>query len=322
MVEKRGQEASLHERRLQINSEAPEPSTLAIVASSAGHGKGISRHTFSAYHAPSMPFQLPLRILSTWLAVWLAGGVYASSELILGQWALANFTMSCPADGHSCAYRFQIVEGVDGTGGPTTECRFTIDSQGVPATLLNFTTQSCDGSDAYRVNGGWDPLGFITLCVSHASEDTWAFFGYESWQVVNAIAAWMNVRPAYKMFTFNETDERAVGERAEARGRQELIVGSRAMGTERERRRERVPDSPRSQSLSRQVSDNDYNLTWTIEEFQRGTCGGCQPISSLSSRRPPPPPTCLKTNLCNDRHSSARSQRHERGKGVIQDTRD
>lgn len=220
-----------------------------------------------------MEFHLLLSILSTWLAVWLAGGVHASSELVVGQWALANFSMSCPADGHSCAYRFQIVEGVDGTGGTTTECGFTIDSQGVPATLLNFTTQPCDGSDAYRVNGGWDPLGFITLCVSHASEDTWAFFGYESWQVVNSVAVWMNVQPAYKMFTFNGTDERAVGGRAEARRKGLPAVDSGEMGTGREKMHERIPDSPPRQSLSRRGSDNDYNLTWTIEEFQQGMCG-------------------------------------------------
>lgn len=45
-----------------------------------------------------------------------------------------------------------------------------------------------------------------SLCVSHASEDVWAFFGYRYAQIYNKNATWMNLQPAYKMFTFNATD--------------------------------------------------------------------------------------------------------------------
>lgn len=179
-----------------------------------------------------MAFDLRLSILLVWTA--LLTGMQASPSLIVGEWALENFSMACPGDGHSCEYSFQIIEGVgpgdEPDGQNSTGCAFTIESLGVPATLLNFTSQPCDGSDAYRVNGGWDPLGFITLCVSHASEDAWAFFGYESWQVVNTNATWKNRRPAYKMFTFNGTDEVQVSGEGTKRGASSRALGGHEAG--------------------------------------------------------------------------------------------
>lgn len=166
---------------------------------------------------------LKLRILLTSsLFFW---GV---SSKIVGTWALDNFSMSCPIDGHSCNYTFQVIEGVDRSNETTTGCTFTVRTQTVAANVLNFTSQPCDGDDAYRVNASWDPLGFITLCVSRAAEDTWAFFGYGSGDVLNANASWRNVRPAYEMFTFNATDEPA---RRARRGPQ--AVGGGGTGTAR-----------------------------------------------------------------------------------------
>lgn len=179
-----------------------------------------------------MAFSLRLSILLALAALLV--GTRASSSIIVGDWALENFSMACPGDGHSCDYSFLIIEGIGGPddqdGQNSTECAFTVNSQGVPATLLNFTSQPCDGSDAYRVNGGWDPLGFITLCVSHASEDAWAFFGYESWQVVNTNATYKNVRPAYKMFTFNLTDEAQISKRGAERETSSWTLGGEGGG--------------------------------------------------------------------------------------------
>lgn len=209
---------------------------------------------------------LNLRLTNLLALAVLAIGTQASSKVVVGEWALENFSMTCPGDGHSCDYSFQIIEGVDEDDLNSTECAFTIDSQGVPATLLNFTTQPCDGSDAYRVNGGWDPLGFITLCVSHASEDAWAFFGYESWQVVNTNATWKNVRPAYKMLTFNRTDERVSRARRGARA-----PGGGPQVVEQPEASYRLPGRPRTRG-GEQRSVND-EFVWTVEELKHGMCG-------------------------------------------------
>lgn len=92
-------------------------------------------------------------------------------------------------------------------GRNTTECMFTVKAQvGVPAFRVDMTAQPCDGTDQYMINGGWDPHRFITLCVSRASEEAWAFFGYNDHQIINANATWLNAQPAYEIGTFNATD--------------------------------------------------------------------------------------------------------------------
>lgn len=132
------------------------------------------------------------------------------------------------------------------------------DFQGMPAHLVNYTAQQCDGSDVYKINGGWDPLGFITLCVSHASEDVWAFFGYENRQVVNTNATWMNIRPAYKMFTFNKTDE------AVLRGTRG--VPTLGHGKAVTRLHDRV-SRPRSHRRVDDPTDSNHLEYWTVENL-------------------------------------------------------
>lgn len=223
--------------------------------------------------------------------------VLGASATIVGDWALENFSMNCPSDGHSCDYEFQVIEGVDTYNSTTTACKFSVYSQvnlqqgrnfllvillscfqGVPAHLVNYTAQQCDGSDVYRINGGWDPLGFITLCISHASEDVWAFFGYENWQVVNTNATWMNIRPAYKMFTFNKTDEA-------------VSRGTRAVPTLEQKPAVTMSQGrvSRPHSDDRRDSPDSKNVEyWTVENLQHSMW---TPISSLSLGLPTQVPT-------------------------------
>lgn len=56
------------------------------------------------------------------------------------------------------------------------------------------------------LNGGWDPHGFVTPCISRENENTRAFFGYHDYHIVNANATWMKAGPAYDMQTFKSTD--------------------------------------------------------------------------------------------------------------------
>lgn len=55
--------------------------------------------------------------------------ILRAQATIVGQWALDNFSMNCPSDGHSCDYEFQVVEGVDTYNSTTTTCKFSIYSQ-------------------------------------------------------------------------------------------------------------------------------------------------------------------------------------------------
>lgn len=182
-----------------------------------------------------------------------------ASSKIVGTWALDNFSTDCPIDGHSCTYDFQIIEGLDRNEERITECTFTIHSQGVPANVYNFTSQPCDGSDIYQVNAGWDPLGFITLCVSRSNEDTWAFFGYESEDVLNANASWLNVRPAYEMLTFNATDEPAWSAKRETH----TVGGGRKTTT----RTNSLSGRPKKHGG---LSARNSGLHWTVEDLLYG----------------------------------------------------
>lgn len=183
------------------------------------------------------------------LALLLAAtGALASPALIVGQWALDWFSVQCTSDGTYCDYRLQVTEDVFGARPNTTLCAFTVGSyHGIPAQSVNFTDMACDDADFYRINASWDEEGFITLCVSHADEDEWAFFGYQAFQVIDTNATWMNVRPAYKMFTFNRTM---------TRGARRMVGGGQTTGR-----------SLAVGELMGAMSDNSSDLFWTIEDF-------------------------------------------------------
>lgn len=203
----------------------------------------------------------------------LAALLHPSAAIIVDFWALDNFSMDCPSDGHSCDYTFDITEGLDDPtthidGKNRTTCAFTVDSLGAPATLTNFTDCACEGTDAYRVNGGWDPLGFVTLCVSRADEDAWAFFGYDSWQVVNANASWRNTRPAYRMFTFNETDEPRLEDEDALEIRMEETRPSQVL----DERTGPVAGNVVGRRAGGRRRALEHNFLWTIDDLRHGTC--------------------------------------------------
>ncbi|KKY35550.1 hypothetical protein UCDDA912_g04459 [Diaporthe ampelina] len=127
----------------------------------------------------------------------------------LGQWGLENVAITCPND-DSCKYNFRITRGI---GTPDqfyrhTDCNFTIKTfLGRPASQVNLTDQLCKGSfDEFKVSGQWYYRGFITFRIINEVSDSWAFFGYQASQVLNANASRMLVSDCFQLNTFNDTD--------------------------------------------------------------------------------------------------------------------
>lgn len=125
---------------------------------------------------------------------------------------MENFAIACAPNDDSCAYNFRIIRGVDTPDQfyRHTDCNFTIDRYlDFPASQVNMTNHPCNGSDdqnEFKVSGMWDPHGSITFCITHEVSDSWAYFGYETWQILNANASWMVVSPCYQIGTFNNSD--------------------------------------------------------------------------------------------------------------------
>ncbi|KAL1870853.1 hypothetical protein Daus18300_004941 [Diaporthe australafricana] len=130
-----------------------------------------------------------------------------ASAYYLGQWGLRNFAITCPDD-DVCTYNFRIIRGIDTPDQfhRYTDCNFTVERYyDFPASQVNMTNHPCNGTDdrdEFRVSGMWDPHGSITFCITHS----WAYFGYETWQILNTNASWMSVSPCYQIGTFNHTD--------------------------------------------------------------------------------------------------------------------
>lgn len=122
---------------------------------------------------------------------------------------LENVAITCPND-DSCTYNFRITRGI---GTPDqfyrhTNCNFTIKRLlEQPASHVNLTEQLCNGSfDQFKISGQWYYRGFITFRVTHKVSDGWAFFDYETSQVLNSNASRMSVSDCYQIDIFNDTD--------------------------------------------------------------------------------------------------------------------
>ena len=119
---------------------------------------------------------------------------------IVGQWSLISFYRQC--EGAECAYSFNIQEEPEQ---PSSPCRFTVSgaAQGRPGSQADFQNAVCatDLQSPYKVNGGWDPSGFITIVVTNTEKNAYAFFGYRDTELQQGQVE-TKTSAAYRVGTF------------------------------------------------------------------------------------------------------------------------
>ncbi|KAK3326469.1 hypothetical protein B0H66DRAFT_600589 [Apodospora peruviana] len=97
---------------------------------------------------------------------------------IVGHWSLSEFHRECSQDDNICKYEFNIDE--NNTGADGYACAFSVKgADDRPAGETDFHDKPCEQmSDRFRVNGGWDGRGFMTIVVTDVSLNALAFYGY------------------------------------------------------------------------------------------------------------------------------------------------
>lgn len=145
---------------------------------------------------------LPIRFL---VLVLFSVGLAAK----VGDWTLSDFSRYCYSD-TSCAYHFLL--GEDNLNGVNPNarfpCDFTVPSEdGKPANETDFENVPCQqGPPWYRVNGGWNPDGYVVIVVTNTVENAYAFFGYNDVDLEGGTPVGWQTQPAFEVGTFVDND--------------------------------------------------------------------------------------------------------------------
>jgi len=96
-------------------------------------------------------------------------------------WTVSDFNRICSDDGVQCNYSFKFDE--HSGQGDATYCAFPVSGLGgsIPGSQKPFQAVAChqdDIEDRFRINGGWDSNGFLTIVVSDLDKNAHAFFGF------------------------------------------------------------------------------------------------------------------------------------------------
>lgn len=153
------------------------------------------------------PVFIPIIMRFLWLPALLFAAVGLADTV--GYWTLHNFQLFCDYQGTTCAYHFTISQDKGAT--PGNLCLFTVDGQdGKPANQTDFKEVTCLGNGNYTINGGWSQEGFVTIVVTNVHEKVYAFFAYSSEKLEDGKTVDEQTRLAYKVGTFNITNDAAV----------------------------------------------------------------------------------------------------------------
>ncbi|CAJ2507528.1 Uu.00g087140.m01.CDS01 [Anthostomella pinea] len=129
----------------------------------------------------------------------------------VGTWVLRDSYIGCV--GGACDYTFAIDEGRNNVH----ECGFTVrsPSDDVAPDHLHFESVVCQGSEnTIRVNGAWGSNHSIVLCFTDLGKNTYAWFGFDDWEIEDDNIVTSKESPAYPVGDFGNDDEVSEAERA------------------------------------------------------------------------------------------------------------
>ncbi len=142
--------------------------------------------------------------LVAWLLPLLGQGLVLYQRVIEGSMTLHNYARYCQNDGSSCLYTFGIEEDPDIC--QFSPCVFTVNSRdGKPANQTDFQSAECKNMKfAYRVNGGWDSSGYMTIVITNANLHTSTYVSYRDDEARNGDMVSSRTQPSYQLDTFPE----------------------------------------------------------------------------------------------------------------------
>ena len=123
----------------------------------------------------------------------------------IGSWTVRNFARLCQNDGSVCMYTFGIEEDPDSC--IFSPCVFTVAAaDGKPANQSDFQQVECPNMEwfTYKVNGGWDPRGYMTIVVTNTDRQADAYFSFQDQDIEKAQVVASLSSPAYHVGTFSK----------------------------------------------------------------------------------------------------------------------
>ena len=123
----------------------------------------------------------------------------------VGSWTVRNFARFCQNDGSMCMYTFGIEEDPDSC--VFSPCVFTVEAaEGKPANQSDFQQVECPNMEwfTYKVNGGWDPRGYMTIVVTNTDRQADAYFSFQDEDIEKGQVVASMSSPAYHVGTFSK----------------------------------------------------------------------------------------------------------------------
>ncbi|KAI2641507.1 hypothetical protein GGS26DRAFT_535849 [Hypomontagnella submonticulosa] len=106
-------------------------------------------------------------------------GILSRESQPTGPWTLFNSTISCDTVG--CDYNFFVHKE---NSGETVHCRFNTSEILNPRTLL--IDRVCHSEPLWTVSLSWAPDHSVIISIADEAENTNAFYGFESWEIIHA----------------------------------------------------------------------------------------------------------------------------------------
>ncbi len=155
---------------------------------------------------PNMVYCLSLLTGSLMPSLAIAGDTHSLDSI--GSWTLYNFARFCQNDGSTCLYTFGIEEDPDSC--VFSPCVFTVDAKdGKPANQTDFQEIDCLNMEwfKYKINGGWDPSGYMTLVVTNTGRQANAYFSFNDGDTEKGKVVASQSRPAYHVGSFSRDEK-------------------------------------------------------------------------------------------------------------------
>jgi hypothetical protein len=112
------------------------------------------------------------------------------------EWTVFNTQRLCKEDNAQCEYKFLIAEMPDKA---PQFCNFAVRaSDDKPATQVSWKNATCNCTDDYRIDAGYDEKGFVVMTITNKNESRYAFFGFNDEQLADGKEVNPQVSPVYK----------------------------------------------------------------------------------------------------------------------------